>query len=257
VPLNGIPTGATVTVPADPDHTSSVSVTGGVVSVIPDAGFSGIITVPVTIENGTATVVYNLVVQVHPRPVTLGRSTLASTGSVVRWAASPTSSVTKYRVYVGGRLVCTTTATKCSYAGLIGPRTGVVVRAVGGSGLVSSVGRAPYVFTRCSATRDVLFTSGSARLTLTAKARIKAATATMRAKGFRHLCLVGNTDNVGSLAYNRALSRKRVQAVRTNVESRYHPATTTVRYRGETAPIGANATVDGRKANRRVTITFG
>ena len=257
VPLNGIPTGATVTVPADADHASSVSVTGGVVSVTPDAGFSGIITVPVTIENGTATVVYNVVVQVHPRAVTLGRSTLASAGSVIRWAASPTSSVTKYRVYVSGRLVCTTTATNCSYSGLIGPRIGVVVRAIGGSGLQSAVGRAPYVFTRCSATRDVHFTSGSARLTLTTKARIKAAAATMRAKGFKHLCLVGHTDNVGSLAYNKALSRKRVTAVRTNLVNRYQPSSTKVTYRGETAPVGANATVDGRKANRRVTITFG
>ena len=257
VPLNGIPTGATVTVPADTDHASSVSVTGGVVSVTPDAGFSGIITVPVTIQNGTATVVYNLVVQVHPRPASLGRSTLAPQGSIVRWSASPTASVTKYRVYVGGRLVCTTTATKCIYGGLIGPRTGVVIRAIGGSGLVSAVSRAPYVFTRCSAARDVHFTSGSTRLSPTAKAVIKRTVATMRAKGFRHLCLVGHTDNVGSLAYNKALSRKRVQSVRANVATRFHPSSTKVTYRGETAPLSGNGTPDGRRTNRRVTISFG
>jgi outer membrane protein OmpA-like peptidoglycan-associated protein len=79
----------------------------------------------------------------------------------------------------------------------------------------------------------------------------------MRSKGFTHLCLVGHTDNVGSLTYNKALSRKRVQSVRTNVATRFHPSSTKVTYRGETAPLSGNGTPDGRKANRRVTISFG
>jgi OOP family OmpA-OmpF porin len=79
----------------------------------------------------------------------------------------------------------------------------------------------------------------------------------MKSKGFTHLCLVGHTDNVGSLAYNKALSRKRVTSVRANVATRYHPSWTKVTYLGESAPTSNNGTVDGRKANRRVTITFG
>jgi len=65
----------------------------------------------------------------------------------------------------------------------------------------------------------------------------------------------GHTDNTGSAATNRRLSRERADSVRSYLVSKGIPAArlTTVGY-GPDRPIASNKTEDGRAANRRVEL---
>jgi CshA-type fibril repeat protein len=257
VQVAGIPAGSRVTVPAGVAGASAVGVAGGVVSVTPRPDFTGTITVPVTVVHGTATVVHDVVVFVHPRPAGAGSWTFGQRGAVVTWAASPTSSVSAYRVFVRGKLVCTTTATSCAYPRLVGARSRVRVEAVGGGGLVSEWTLAPYHFTRCLVVRDVHFGTSSAELKRGAKRHLRAIATRVRAGGFAHVCLVGHTDSRGTPAYNKALSKRRVHAVRHRLGAlvrRVHVATVA---KGERDPLRSNSSKDGRKSNRRVTVGIG
>jgi outer membrane protein OmpA-like peptidoglycan-associated protein len=254
VPVGGIPAGARATVPPTVVGASAVTIAGGVVSVIPTAGFSGIISVPVTVSFGARTVVNEVLVRVHPVAVPGGTSTLGRHRSVIRWTPSPTSSVVRYAVYVDGRRVCSTAATRCSVKRLIGPRADVRVRAVGGSELTSAPTVAPYVASGCSQIENVHFGTGSATLRATAKKRLRHIAARIRSNGFTHVCLVGHTDSRGRAAYNKDLSDRRVSTVGHRLTKRLKHIEVSLRYRGERAPASRNDTKRGRATNRRVSI---
>ena len=126
-----------------------------------------------------------------------------------------------------------------------------------GEGLRSDVTAAPYVFTRCATVSDVRFRSESPRLTSKAKARIGKVAAKMRAKGFKHVCLVGHTDNRGPTSYNKRLSELRVKAVGQRLEKQMPRARVSDGAKGETKPMRANDTSGGRATNRRVSVGIG
>lgn len=68
----------------------------------------------------------------------------------------------------------------------------------------------------------------------------------------------GYTDNLGSAAYGKVLSKQRADAVANYLRSRLGGAQVTVVAvgHGEADPIASNATTEGQKQNRRVTITL-
>ena len=75
--------------------------------------------------------------------------------------------------------------------------------------------------------------------------------------GATHISLVGNADRTGSPAYNEELSRRRVDAVRTELESLGVPAAViTVSAEGENAPIVPTAQGVREARNRYVAIDF-
>ena len=65
----------------------------------------------------------------------------------------------------------------------------------------------------------------------------------------------GNTDSVGTDAYNQGLSERRAEAVRSHLVGRGVSASrlTAIGY-GETHPIASNDTAEGRALNRRVEL---
>lgn len=68
------------------------------------------------------------------------------------------------------------------------------------------------------------------------------------------IALVGHTDNIGALASNIALSKRRAQAVRQRLTAAYGIDAARIEAEGVgyLAPLRSNATPQGREANRRV-----
>lgn len=75
-------------------------------------------------------------------------------------------------------------------------------------------------------------------------------------KRVTHIKVVGNTDSVGSDAYNQVLSEHRANSVRNYLINVGIPAAI-IRALGdgENNPVASNATDDGRQKNRRVDVT--
>ena len=66
---------------------------------------------------------------------------------------------------------------------------------------------------------------------------------------------VGNTDSVGTDAYNMALGQRRAQAVKNYLTTKGVPATMIyTESKGKSNPVASNATAEGRAKNRRVDI---
>jgi OOP family OmpA-OmpF porin len=66
---------------------------------------------------------------------------------------------------------------------------------------------------------------------------------------------VGNTDSIGTDAYNMALGQRRAQAVKNYLTSKGIPATMIFTdSKGKSNPVASNATAEGRARNRRVDV---
>jgi OOP family OmpA-OmpF porin len=66
---------------------------------------------------------------------------------------------------------------------------------------------------------------------------------------------VGNTDSVGTDAYNIALGQRRASAVKTYLVSKGVPAGRIyTESKGKANPVASNATAEGRSRNRRVDV---
>lgn len=98
------------------------------------------------------------------------------------------------------------------------------------------------------------FASGSAQLTADARAQLEEAAAWLAGEP-GDFEVRGHTDGAGDAEANRALSRRRAEAVRDALVAMGLPGT---RLRatgyGEDAPVADNATPEGRARNRRVEI---
>lgn len=66
---------------------------------------------------------------------------------------------------------------------------------------------------------------------------------------------VGNTDSIGTDAYNLALGQRRALAVKTYLVSKGVPADRIyTESKGKSNPVASNATAEGRAKNRRVDV---
>jgi outer membrane protein OmpA-like peptidoglycan-associated protein len=79
---------------------------------------------------------------------------------------------------------------------------------------------------------------------------------TLRQMGIDRIRVEGHTDNVGSAAYNKALSLRRAQSVANElIKGGWRPDSIERRGHGFDKPVADNATAEGRAQNRRVVIT--
>ena len=78
----------------------------------------------------------------------------------------------------------------------------------------------------------------------------------LRAQAQLNVVIVGHTDSQGTYDYNIDLSRRRAEAVAAELAKSYKIANTRLRTAGVgfLAPIGSNASDDGRALNRRVEL---
>ncbi|MCY7394722.1 MAG: OmpA family protein [Nocardioides sp.] len=106
---------------------------------------------------------------------------------------------------------------------------------------------------------DVLFAFDQADLNAAATARLAEITQKLVAdKASGAVSIVGHTDDQGSDSYNLDLSKRRAASVAAVLQPALadQSLTVTVEGRGETEPVADNSSEDGRRANRRVTITY-
>jgi outer membrane protein OmpA-like peptidoglycan-associated protein len=78
----------------------------------------------------------------------------------------------------------------------------------------------------------------------------------LRGRPQLNVFIVGHTDNQGAFDYNMDLSRRRAEAIAAELAKSYQIARTRLRTAGVgyLAPVGSNATDDGRALNRRVEL---
>jgi outer membrane protein OmpA-like peptidoglycan-associated protein len=102
---------------------------------------------------------------------------------------------------------------------------------------------------------DVLFDSGKFTLRAPAREKLAKISGIVLAYPSLRLAVEGNTDSVGTEAFNQELSEQRAEAVRDYLTKEGIPAaSTTAAGFGKTRPIASNDTSDGRQQNRRVEL---
>ena len=102
----------------------------------------------------------------------------------------------------------------------------------------------------------VNFETGKATLTPESETILNGVAESLVANDSIRVQVTGHTDNTGSLALNRRLSRGRADAVRTYLISKgVAEDRLTARGFGPDQPVASNKTADGRAQNRRVELT--
>lgn len=101
----------------------------------------------------------------------------------------------------------------------------------------------------------ILFATGSATLSQQSMTALKAFAESVNANAQTNIQIIGHTDNTGSDRVNNPLSVNRAKSVYNYLTSRGVAAgRMTFDGKGSHEPIADNATVEGRKENRRVEV---
>jgi OOP family OmpA-OmpF porin len=109
------------------------------------------------------------------------------------------------------------------------------------------------VLDKTLADRTIEFESGSANITPRGTLVLDEMAAAMRSMGKQKFEVVGHTDNIGSRAYNLALSSARADAVKGYLVAKgIDGGAITTRGDGPDRPVATNATDMGRARNRRI-----
>ncbi|MED5501168.1 MAG: OmpA family protein [Pseudomonadota bacterium] len=103
--------------------------------------------------------------------------------------------------------------------------------------------------------RDVNFEFDSAQLTPSAEAILDGVSEKLMTNDQLRIRLEGHTDSVGPAAYNKELSQRRADSVKSYLVNKGFSADniTTIGY-GEEQPVASNDTAEGRAQNRRVEL---
>ncbi|HKT01744.1 MAG TPA: OmpA family protein, partial [Rugosimonospora sp.] len=209
----GVPGNSTVSVPDSVAGSTNVSNLGTAVTVLPNNGFTGMITVPATVTHGSASVITTLVILVRPTPVPSARHGLNSRGvTVVNWHSAPNG--TGYRVTANGVTVCTTALSTCTLSTAYGPRSMIKVYTLGGDGLVSTDTTATYQRNQYLRLDTIYFATTSYALAGPEQAKLRRIATTLTQLGFTSVQLVGNTDSQGNAKANLKLSQNRANATK-------------------------------------------
>ncbi|MDI3408086.1 OmpA family protein [Streptomyces cavernicola] len=104
---------------------------------------------------------------------------------------------------------------------------------------------------------EVLFPKDSAKLNPEAGARIRAIAEEIKAQDSTKVRVFGFTDDLGTYAHGKKLSKERADAVHDQLSKDLGPEITfEVRGYSEDYPIADNSSEEGRKKNRRVEVSF-
>lgn len=102
---------------------------------------------------------------------------------------------------------------------------------------------------------DVLFATNEAELTIAAMRKLYPLVAILKEQPGRNIHIEGYTDSRGMESYNLDLSQRRADAVRDYlIDHGISPSRIIARGYGEAEPVASNATMAGRRENRRVEV---
>jgi outer membrane protein OmpA-like peptidoglycan-associated protein len=102
---------------------------------------------------------------------------------------------------------------------------------------------------------DVLFAPNQSELTTAAMRKLYPFVTILKDQPQRSIRIEGYTDSRGTESSNLDLSQRRADAVRDFlIDNGISPRRITARGYGETAPVASNATLAGRRENRRVEV---
>jgi len=101
----------------------------------------------------------------------------------------------------------------------------------------------------------VLFATNQSDLTPAAKSQLDALMTRLQGADVSSIKVVGHTDNIGTDAYNQALSERRANSVADYLLSKgVAPNKVSSEGKGESEPVADNDTEEGRAKNRRVDL---
>jgi len=102
---------------------------------------------------------------------------------------------------------------------------------------------------------DVLFAIDSAKLSSTSRQTLNSVAAVLNEYPKTAVIVQGHTDSTGSDSHNQGLSERRATSVANHLAAlQVDPARLAAIGYGENSPVASNATAEGRRLNRRVTI---
>ncbi len=108
-------------------------------------------------------------------------------------------------------------------------------------------------------TKNFLFDFDKTDLSQDAKDRLEILAAFLKENPTSYAALAGHTDSLGSEEYNLGLSRKRVERITDYIVENFNTDASQIVmfWFGKLNPIADNATLEGRRENRRVEILVG
>jgi OOP family OmpA-OmpF porin len=113
----------------------------------------------------------------------------------------------------------------------------------------------PVTITKVTLQADTLFDFDKSAIKPAGQAALDKVVAGIKGIKLEVVVAVGNTDNVGTDAYNLALGQRRAAAVKTYLVSQGVSADRVyTESKGKANPVASNTTAEGRAKNRRVDI---
>ena len=117
------------------------------------------------------------------------------------------------------------------------------------------VAKAVVTQTKVTLQADTLFDFDKSAVKPEGKAALDQVAAGIKGLKLEVVIAVGNTDSVGTDAYNLALGQRRAESVKAYLVSKGVPADRIyTESKGKSNPVATNATAEGRSLNRRVDI---
>ena len=227
------------------------SSTVGTITFTPFHGFTGRVVVPVVeYESGSATVVFHNVT-VAPAVVPVANfAPTSSTKSLIRWDPSP-SDVKGYKVTINGVEVCSTVSTSCTISTLIGPKTVVLIQAIGNDQTKSTLTPVAYLPLAPVKVLSSQYPNSSSKLSAQQIKQLKALAKVVQKQGFTRIVCVGHTDSTSKDSINIPLSKARAATAAAYLKKILKGVTISSRGEGSLQPIASNKSAAGKAKNRR------
>lgn len=102
---------------------------------------------------------------------------------------------------------------------------------------------------------DTLFAFDSSVITAEGREQLNQVVAQINRTNVEVIVATGNTDSIGTDAYNMKLGQRRADSVKAYLVSQgVQPGRVYTSSKGKTDPVASNATAEGRAKNRRVVV---